>query len=607
MAGVGYRNQWKAHGRHAALSAPEEALGSRVALVSDFPFRHVQLCKGPASTRHVAGLFSMRSLPEDDSSLPQGSRGVTDETILVIAFYGQAGNEPQVDDVLACAVTSGYRFVVLGDYNLEASQGRLGSLIAQGTVLAGDECACGRPLPATGPVNAQGVRSRRIDFAVNHRDLPAVSVDHFQCDWSDHLGVHYSYALAAPRPLVGPRRCKPRDDLLPSDLETRCAQIDAGPFALALESNDLDGAWRFLSDTAEALLCEPCSAECVPRASSWEPVTSIAAGRSGKQPVKSESLRLLLRLRARLHVLSHRTNDALLAARIRRSLRSTRLKVPSLPYARDGDELSLLPHVEQLIETFTQQEEDAKKQLWRTRTRTNLPRARSFVKRRADEQLAWERQLPDVASPGDPAHPAVAVAAVAKDLCAKLSPASFQAVDVQAMRDLLRPLPRPASLEVLPNITPEALRLSMQSMKHRAAGPDAWKPGLLCLMPDPWWVWTSQLWNRCITCGDIPAQSAQARAVMLKKLKGGFRSPSDAGGIPGTSVPGALLQLNAAMRGGARVAVQQDIPGFFDAIQFEALEVLLSHLKAPAFLWPLLRAFYMRASRIIQFDGAYSD
>ncbi|CAE7196323.1 Slc9a8 [Symbiodinium sp. CCMP2592] len=618
-AGIGYRNQWKAHGRHVALSAPED-LGSRVALVSDFPFRHVQLCKGPASTRHVAGLFNLRALPEDDSSLPASSRSATDETILVVAFYGQAGNEPvaqtQVDEVLACAVTSGYRFVVLGDYNLEPSQGRLGSLISQGTVLAGDECARGRPLPATGPVNAQGVRSRRIDFAVNHRDLPAVSVDHFACDFSDHLGVHYSYALDAPCPLVGPKRCKPRDDLQSSDLESRCAQIDAGPFASALDQNDLDGAWRFLSDTAELLLCEPCSAECVPRASSWEPVAHSAAGRAGKQLVKSESLRLLLRLRARLQVLSHRTNDALLVARIRRSLRSTRLKVPSLPYARAGDELSLLPHVAQLIETFTQQEEEARKQMWRTRTRADLPRARSFVKRRADEQLAWERQLPDVASPGDPAHPAVAVAAVAKDLRAKLCPASFRAVDMQAMRDLLRPLPRPASLEVVPNIMPEALRRSMQSMRHRAAGPDAWKPGLLCSMPDLWW------W-------------AQARVVMIKKIKGGFRpltvsqavwragarilnaqlsdwigswrSPSDAGGIPGTSVSGALLQLNAAMRGGANVAVQQDIAGFFDAIQFEALEVLLSHLNAPPFLWPLLKAFYTRASRIVQFDGAYSD
>ncbi|CAE7226914.1 unnamed protein product [Symbiodinium sp. CCMP2592] len=633
-AGIGYRNQWKAHGRHVALSAPED-LGSRVALVSDFPFRHVQLCKGPASTRHVAGLFNLRSLPEDDSSLPASSRSATDETILVVAFYGQAGNEPvaqtQVDEVLECAVASGYRFVVLGDYNLEPSQGRLGSLISQGTVLAGDECARGRPLPATGPVNAQGVRSRRIDFAVNHRDLPAVSVDHFTCDFSDHLGVHYSYALDAPCPLVGPQRCKPRDDLQSSDLESRCAQIDAGPFASALEQNDLDGAWRFLSDTAELLLCEPCSAECVPRASSWEPVAHSAAGRAGKQLVKSEGLRLLLRLRARLQVLSHRTNDALLVARIRRSLRSTRLKVPSLPYARDGDELSLLPHVAQLIETFMQQEEEARKQMWRTRTRADLPRARSFVKRRADEQLAWERQLPDVASPGDPAHPAVAVAAVAKDLRAKLCPASFRAVDMQAMRDLLRPLPRPASSEVVPNITPEALRRSMQSMRHRAAGPDAWKPGLLCSMPDLWWVWTSQLWNRCLACCDVPAQWAQARVVMIKKIKGGFRpltisqavwragarilnaqlsdwigswsSPSDAGGIPGTSVSGALLQLNAAMRGGANVAVQQDIAGFFDAIQFEALEVLLSHLKAPPFLWPLLKAFYTRASRIVQLDG----
>ncbi|CAE7347235.1 unnamed protein product [Symbiodinium sp. CCMP2592] len=1322
-AGIGYRNQWKAHGRHVALSAPED-LGSRVALVSDFPFRHVQLCKGPASTRHVAGLFNLRSLPEDDSLLPASSRSATDETILVVAFYGQAGNEPvaqtQVDEVLECAVSSGYRFVVLGDYNLEPSQGRLGSLISQGIVLAGDECARGRPLPATGPVNAQGVRTRRIDFAVNHRDLPAVSVDHFTCDFSDHLGVHYSYALDAPCPLVGPKRCKPRGDLQPSDLESRCAQIAAfqerclrigmtpelygklkdkgydtfGKIAFAaasspqaltdeaidvwlatvvdprpsafqvsvirrllfesqslniadlrtrvegqpentikklptaeriarqeaqqarlkgvvftvsnqpshasidqvtdmLENNslrylpmnrwtsrsqelslakkdssiqidaegnlklgtkvpdpvcDTNGAYalrqaffrrslaldlgnlctfevmeewvntifeltqrqvptgytkvslsqivaadkelfiraannlegklqkpvgatkpldaelkrlsvshditQFLSPlltppppahpnkrpqdgdddappkktkgkgdkgnkgggkgktprlTYELLVIEGPYTEAqvteifghsdwgiIPRfvleqglekkirpiddghasqvneaftsliklelqgadfvaglallisqaekerserlgvaARKWvgrtldlskaykqlgvlpqhrdiavichpnengEPQFFIAnalmfgltssvygfvrvarslhfllakvlkipsanyfddyplftlrdgaheldgltseflellgwrfaqtgvkgqpyeeaftvlgmqldisrlhegaavlankegrvkrisemlgsifdkgalgrheaqvllgllnyasgffAGRSlkpachfllslvrGKRQTAAEIKRFckttqavlsttpprvlrifdprppihvwtdgawedpwagigavvldtlddsarvfagcvpakllerwkldvgsqliceieLYALAARtsaikglsqsesmyrlahylavieaevrgtassawLQVLSHRTNDALLVARIRRSLRSTRLKVPSLPYARDGDELSLLPHVAQLIETFTQQEEEARKQMWRTRTRADLPRARSFVKRRADEQLAWERQLPDVASPGDPAHPAVAVAAVARDLREKLCPASFRAVDMQAMRDLLRPLPRPASSEVVPNITPEALRRSMQSMRHRAAGPDAWKPGLLCSMPDLWWEWTSQLWNRCC---DVPAQWAQARVVMIKKIKGGFRpltisqavwragarilnaqlsdwigswrSPSDAGGIPGTSVSGALLQLNAAMRGGANVAVQQDIAGFFDAIQFEALEVLLSHLKAPPFLWPLLKAFYTRASRIVQLDGAYSD
>ena len=637
-AAIGYRNQWKARGRHVALSIPD-TLGCRVGLVSDFPFRQVQLCKGPAQTRHVAGLFDLHSLPAD-AALPGGAqREAAAETILIVAFYGQAGNEAmaqsQVEEVLACAETSGFRYVILGDFNLEPCQGRLGSLIAQGATVAGDECARGRPLPGTGPVNNHGERTRRIDFALNHRALPAVSVDHFDCDFSDHLGVHYTYALDAPRPWTGPRRRAACSDIKPSVLEAKCDQIDAAPFEAALASHDLDGAWRFLSDAAEDLLCEPLSAVCAPRASSWVPRQRKPTGRSGSQLEKSESLRLLLKLRERLRVLSLRTADAQLLGRIRRSLRQVRQKVPDLPYVPAGDELSLIPHVDRLASSFIRQEEEANKQVWRARARTDLARARSFVKRRADEQLAWERQLPDVADRGDAAHPAVAVKAVAADVRAKLAPASFTSVDARAMRALLQPLPRPAATEVSSCITPEALRHAMRVMQHRASGPDSWKPQHLHLLPFRWWEWTARLWNLCISCEDIPAVWAQARIVMIKKTKGGYRpltvsqaiwragarvlnanlagwiaswiSPSDAGGVPGTSVQGALLQLNAAMRDGVSCAVQQDIAGFFDAIQLEAVEVLLCHLKAPAFLWPLLRSFYMRASRIIQLDGAYHE
>ena len=208
-AAIGYHNQWKARGRHAALSSPD-SLGCRVCLVSDFPFRQVQLCKGPALTRHVAGLFDLHSLPEDPLLPGEPQRGSTAETVLIVAFYGQAGNEAtaqsQVEEVLACAETSGFRYVILGDFNLEPCQGRLGTLIAQGATVAGDECARGRPLPGTGPVNSHGVRTRRIDFALNHRALPAVSVDHFDCEFSDHLGVHYTYALDPPTPWTGPKR-----------------------------------------------------------------------------------------------------------------------------------------------------------------------------------------------------------------------------------------------------------------------------------------------------------------------------------------------------------------------------------------------------------------
>ena len=159
-AGVGYHNQWRARGRQAALSTPEPN-GCRVALVSEVPFKHVQLCRGPALTRHVAGLFDLSCPPAAAAAEVEPSQGsqIT-ETVLIVAFYGQASDEAaaqsQVEDVLSSAEATGFRYVILGDFNLEQTQGRLGYFIAQGAARAGDECACGRPLPPTGPPTSTG-------------------------------------------------------------------------------------------------------------------------------------------------------------------------------------------------------------------------------------------------------------------------------------------------------------------------------------------------------------------------------------------------------------------------------------------------------------------
>lgn len=637
-AGVGYHNQWRARGRQAALSTPEPN-GCRVALVSEVPFKHVQLCRGPALTRHVAGLFDLSCPPAAAAAEVEPSQGsqIT-ETVLIVAFYGQASDEAaaqsQVEDVLSSAEATGFRYVILGDFNLEQTQGRLGYFIAQGAARAGDECACGRPLPPTGPPNKHGVRVRRIDFALNHRRLPASAVEAFECAFSDHLGVHYTYDLGVPAALVGPRRCPARVDLDKAVIETQCDTVDPSPFEQAMSRADVDRAWAWLSNLAEQLLCEPAASGSVARGDCWSPAKPPSTVRWGKRPERSFGLCLLLKLQQRLRVLQSRPWDSQLAVRIRKSLTQIRSKVPDLPFAPAGSESSLLPRVEELVTFFTQQEEDAKKQAWRSRLREDSSRVRAFVKRRADEQLVWESRVPDASAPCDSAHPAVAVRHAAADLQAKIAPSTFNPVNPQAVRALLQTVPRPAGQEVHLEVTPESLMQAMRAMCKKAPGPDQWQPHLLLSLPMRWWQWASRLWNLCLQQGDVPSMWAQARVVLLPKSKGGFRpltiaqvmwragarainqqlaswvsswsSPADAGGLPGTSVQGALLQLNWAISRGARIVVQQDIASFFDTIQHGVVEVILEHLRAPRLLWPILKAFYQKASRIVQLKGAYS-
>ncbi|CAE6972781.1 L96 [Symbiodinium sp. CCMP2592] len=591
-AGVGFLNQWKARGRQAALSVPEPT-GCRVALVSEVP-------------------------PGDSHDAHEVSSASTTETILVVAFYGQASDEAvaqsQVEDVLSSAEATGFRYVILGDFNSILCRHR-------GLAFAGDDCACGRPLPSTGPPNKHGVRVRRIDFALNHRRLCASAVDSFDCAFSDHLGVHYTYAIDAPAPLVGPRRRPARADLDKAAVATLCDKVDPAPLEEALVQMDLDGAWAFLSDVAEQLLCEPAASGCVARGASWHPREPANVLRPGKRPERSRGLRLLLKLQERLRVLTFRPADEQLAVRIRKSLRQIRLVVPELAFAPAGSETSLLPQVEELVAAYTRQEEEAKKLLWRARIRADTARVRAFVKRRADEQIAWESRPPDAAAPGDNPHPAVAVKTAAAALQNKIAPRAFAPVNTHAVRAMLQAVPRPAAQDSCLEITPEGLVQAMRAMCAKAPGPDQWHPHLLLILPMRWWCWAARLWNLCLRgrCafhgGFRPLTIAQvmwragARVInqQLASWVSSWASQADAGGLPGTSVQSALLQLSLAMNQGAQTVIQQDIASFFDTIQHGVLEIFLDHLRAPALLWPILRAFYQKALRIVQLRGAFSS
>ena len=109
-------------------------------------------CEG--ATRHAAVLVDLKNA--------QGNV----ESFLVVAVYGQVGDEAtaadQIEDILQMAMRSGFRFLLLGDFNLVPAHPMLLDYLADGTVIACDECQPGEQLPPTGPV-CKGHRRRRID------------------------------------------------------------------------------------------------------------------------------------------------------------------------------------------------------------------------------------------------------------------------------------------------------------------------------------------------------------------------------------------------------------------------------------------------------------
>ena len=139
---VTYRNAWRGLGWHALLSAPEADV-CRVALLSRFPCKQVSLTQSEAGTRHVAALIDFQG--------PGGQR----ETLLAVGVYFQAGHEPtasgQTEAVLQAAVGTGFRFVMLGDFNLTPSHHTILEYLDMAPIVHCDDCQRGPPLPPTGP------------------------------------------------------------------------------------------------------------------------------------------------------------------------------------------------------------------------------------------------------------------------------------------------------------------------------------------------------------------------------------------------------------------------------------------------------------------------
>ena len=617
--------EWRRHGWHVALSSPEDGW-CKTALISRIPLKPVTLCRCDCEHRCAAALLDLQA---------HGCK----HPVLVASVYLQNGKADQANaqavDCIMEAANAGRRTLVLGDWNLTQEEGEIAAMIHSGTIHPCDAVAKGLVLPPTGPVY-NGTRRRRIDYGVTLGDLFASSVE--QCpellttSLSDHLAVEYGFDLAAPAALCAPpRRCTYLPERPAQD--TEFSLEDEQAFHELLEAQDLDGAWAMASDVAENLLFEPASSRKVcGRSEEWQPVALRSRPSQEAELDGSRGLRALRRLLQKLQLCNLRPWDSPLHRRTASACVHVRALLPQLPYLQCGT-AEAVAAVSGLVDTLTKSERKAHLERWRQRTAVDESVVRSYVKRRADELLAWEQAPPDAAKVEDGWHPAQAVCEQAQLWAAKWQ-RPFNP-DLSMIDGVLAEAPRPAAQTLSFEITAEALRESMQVMRSKTGGADGWMPRDLLLLPMAWYRWAAALWAAILRLGRVPSEWRKARVALLWKPQKrtrpitllnavwragarclqrqlrpwveSWKDHGDVGGVFDMSVQSALMQVQQAFRHRASHFLQMDVSAYFDTINHITLRRTLEHLRFPSDLLELLCSFYTKSQRIFSMNGVLSD
>ena len=199
---------------------------------------------------------------------------------------------------------------------------------------------------------------------------------------------------------------------------------------------------------------------------------------------------------------------------------------------------------------------------------------------------------------------------------------------------ILDAVPRPPPCASTFAFSAEALRKATGAMRHKCAGPDDWQPAQLLRLPDWWWEGASRLWEAIVRLGRVPRSWRLAKVALIRKshkkcrpitlLAALWRAGArlikqqlanwtdswqqyyDSGGLPSTSVHGALSQVHRAFSKGASHFAQRDVSAYFDSVQFGTLKRILEHLRFPPLILDLLQDFYSGAQRIFCLSSAHS-
>ena len=272
---VSFADEWRAFGFHCLLGAfDSDANVYRVAIISKLPLRQVTLPDVTCASRYAAGVVEV----QQTSCV---------EKVLFGTIYGHANCVDSANDLVR-EVTSGMaqftdKWILMGDYNLTACEGAVCELVSNGTVYNMDDPFCSSTLPAT-----RGDK-RRIDYGLCCKHLHPVAVDHTR-GISDHVAVRYQFDFVEADLIghIGP--CHARKAVDPSLIPSLFAEAwDESAFNVALQTEQVDDAWHFLSCAAEKALFPDCGT-VQPRSHAWTPRPQR---KRSKAAAASESLPLV--------------------------------------------------------------------------------------------------------------------------------------------------------------------------------------------------------------------------------------------------------------------------------------------------------------------------
>ena len=352
-------------------------------------------------------------------------------------------------------------------------------------------------------------------------------------------------------------------------------------------------------------------------------------------PIATLTSRLAFELYAALRKLQLcvcRPWDALLRRACAIACAATRSLVPELPRLECGSDLAV-QQVESLVEELASAEKKLHLSRWKARMQFDTAKVRAYVKRKADEQLAFETMPPSVEDVAGSWHPGVAVHEQASKWTAAWT--VKDPPDLTQVDRVLSSLPRPPEVPLSITVRAAELRSATLVMKHKAAGADDWLPCDIAALPRAWFSWAAQIWERILALGQVPSIWRRARVALIWKSRRGTRPITllnavwragarviqaqlkpwvqswcdhrTAGGVAGTSVQHALMQVRKAMADEASCFVQLDIASFFDSIHLPILERALQHLRFPQAVVSVLLDFYAGAERVFSLSGAYTS
>eukprot|EP00435_Cladocopium_sp_Y103_P050304 s881_g15.t1 len=553
--------------------------------------------------------------------------------LLVGSLYAHANDagarRSLIQQVVKILANSGLPWLLLGDYNAELCGDTIAPLLAAGVCHGLDDCFVGLP----GTTRPAG--RRRIDFGLASRCLwPS---NRFQYPGlADHDVVGYGFEGCRPPnsfwlPSRSPLDCRSADEV--SQFFT--SHWSCETFNSLLARGSVDEVWTFLSDFAEQALSveqRPCG---VQRSADWRP-TRATCGHKAASSLEPFVLRQVRRLHRQILQLTRQPEALGLREAIQKASARLGKRFPELSSLAAWNAEFFADTVASLLEALEADLHSARWVAWKSSLADNFRKQTTWVRKRADAQLAEE-----AACLAEPASAPVVITAIGpvqqlEEAChfwlqqwsgsAGLDPSDIR------FQDLLHSLPQRQS-ECDVTFSGRRLLGIVKGMCHKACGPDAWSASQLATLPMVWWDAVASLWSLVYSCGSIPRRWVEAKVVLLPKRDGGFRPLSIVsilwragsklimknlkpwilswadkrllGGIPERSLCDAHVNIAQLLTNEQHdpVVISQDIAKFFDSVRLDHVAAVLKRLGAPQQLISLLSTFYRSCKRYFMVQG----